>query len=63
MPSTVFVLLTRNLIHFVVKITSHSLCSSISSMVSASSLAFVVLFNNTFQCGSEQLIPCGFGHL
>ena len=43
MPSTVFVLLTRNLISFVVKITSHSLSSSISyiSLVSVSLLSLL----------------------
>ena len=40
-PSTVFVLLMRNFIPFVVKITSHSLSSSISSVVSASLLSLL----------------------
>ena len=41
MPSTVFVLLTSSLIPFVVKITSHSLSSSMSSMVSPSLLSLL----------------------
>lgn len=39
--STVFVLLTRNFTPLVVKITSHSLSSSISSVVSASLLSLL----------------------
>ena len=41
MPSTVFVLLTRNFTPFVVKIISHSLSSSISSVISASLLSLL----------------------
>lgn len=41
MPRTVFVLLTRNFTPFVVKIISHSLSSSISSVISASLLSLL----------------------
>ena len=58
--NTVFVLLTRNLIPFVVKITSHNLSSSIYSMVSASllSLLYFSIIPSSVEVNNEYHVVC-----